>query len=153
MKKLAISLLLLVGLAAWGQELLLYKDAFTLQYDAPATLPNLLPGESLVYKVYLWDLAQGTPPAGTTTGWTYYASTLTLSQYIVIPPDPRLAYAVGVQLVLIRADGIEAPGYFAMTTNPADVAPAPAYPGVPFGYAPAGLPTLGGARNLRDSGT
>jgi len=152
MKKLIlIFLALMLAAPLWGQYQILYKDNFTIQYDPPAELPDLLPGESLVYRVWLWDMAQGEPVVTGTADWTYYAETPSLEQYVITPTDPRREYAVGIQLVHIRTDLVETAGYFAVTTNPDDIDPA-GNPGVPFTYAPAGLPMLGKVRNLRDSG-
>ena len=153
MKKLfAILVLGLMVLACVGaQTAVLYRDQFTIQYDAPATMPELLSGESVVYRIWLWDVAQGPPVATTTTGWTFYAETAVLEQYVITPADPRREYAVGIQTVHLKADDTEAVGYFAMTTNPEDVDPE-GYPGVPFTYAAESLPRPEKARNLRDSG-
>jgi len=154
MKKLVLVLLLallVVACASTQTYTILYKDDFTIQYDAPTTLPELLPGESLVYRVWLWDMAQGAPGATTTAGWTFYAETAVLEQYVITPTDPRREYAVGIQTVHLKADDTEAAGYFAMTTNPADVDPG-GVPGVPFTYAPGSLQPPAKVRNLRDSG-
>lgn len=96
-------------------------------------------------------MAQGEPVTTSTIGWIFYAETASLSQYVVTPVDPRRSYAVGVQLIHIRADAVETASYFAVTTNAADIDPA-GVPGVPFVYAPDGLPQPEKARNLRDSG-
>ena len=152
MKRLLIvGLLFAVALGACAQTAVLYRDQFTIQYDAPAVLPELLEGESLVYRIYLWDMAQGEPVTTGTTGWILYAQTATLEQFVVTPPTPRRTWAVGVQLVHVRADLVETASYFAVTTNVADVDPL-GVPGVPFVYAPDGLPQPEKARNLRDSG-
>ena len=153
MKKLlaVLGILFLLAVPLMAQHQILYKDNFTLQYDPPAVMPELLTGESLVYRVWLWDAAQGPAPIGTTAGWIYYAETPTLEQYVITPVDPRREYVVGVQLIHIRADLVETIGDFAVTTNPDDIDPT-GVPGVPFTYAPAGLLELGKARNLRDSG-
>ena len=150
-KIFAILFLVLLVCPLFGQFQILYRDEFTLLYDPPATMPNLLSGESLVYRIWLWDTAQGPPLITGTVGWAFYAETPTLEQYVITPPDPRREYAVGVQLVHIRADLIETIGDFAVTTEVADIDPG-GYPGVPFTYAPASLPVPGKVRNLRDSG-
>jgi hypothetical protein len=154
MKKLSVFILLvLLAFSCTAQEQILYRDNFTIQYDAPAEMPELLTGESVVYRVWLWDMAQGTPPVADTTGWAFYAETTQLEQYVVTPTDPRKEYAVGIQLVHIRADGVESTSDFAVTTNVDDVDPA-GVPGVPFVYAPDSLPSaLPKVENLRDSGT
>ena len=147
-------LLMLVSLAfaCVAQEQILYRDEFTIQYDQPAEMPELLTGESVVYRIWLWDMAQGTPLTTGTTGWAHYAETASLEQFVVTPSDPRKEYAVGVQLVHIRADGVESISDFAVTTNVDDVDPA-GIPGVPFVYAPDSMPsTPNKVENLRDSG-
>ena len=152
MKKLIIGLLLLFAVCSvWGQQKILYKDNFTIQYDAPAVMPNLLTGESLVYRVWLWDMSQGPPFISGTVGWAFYAETLSLEQYVVTPQNPRLEYAVGIETIFIRADLIEVSSGFAVTTEMSDIDPG-GIPGVPFVYAPASLPVPGKVRNLRDSG-
>lgn len=152
MKKLLfVFVLLVVALGACAQTTILYRDEFTIQYDPPAVLPELLEGESLVYRIYLWDMAQGAPLTTGTTGWIFYAQTATLEQFVITPPTPRRTWAVGVQLVHIRADLTETPSYLAVTTVAEDVDPA-GVPGVPFVYAPDGLIVPDKARNLRDSG-
>ncbi len=153
MKRLFLGLMLLafMACAGFGQEQILYRDQFTIQYDPPATLPELLEGESLVYRIYLWDMAQGAPVAASTTGWIFYAETALLEQLVVTPPTPRRTWAVGVQLVHIRADLVETASYFAVTTKAEDVDPA-GVPGVPFVYAPDGLLQPEKVLNLRDSG-
>ncbi len=143
-------LLLAVPLVAQTYQIL-YRDNFTIQYDAPVTMPNLLTGESLVYRVWLWDMAQGPPLISGTTGWTFYAETPTFEQFVITPQDPRQEYAVGIETVYIRADSIETSSGFAVTTNPDDIDPG-GFPGVPFIYAPASLPVPGKVQNLRDSG-
>jgi hypothetical protein len=149
---LLVALLVLAAMAAQCQTYqIVYRDNFTLAYEPPAVLPVLLPGESMHYSVWLWDVAQGAPVATSTAGWAFVASTPTLEQYVIVPPDPRREYAVGVQVVHVRADSVEIPGYFAVTTNAADIDTA-GYPGVPFVYAPASGATPGKARNLRDKG-
>ncbi len=153
MKKILVLLVLLLALvySTFGQAQILYKDTFTIQYDEPAVMPNLLSGESIVYRIWLWDAAQGPAPITTTVGWIFYAETTVLEQYVVTPVDPRREYAVGVELVHIRADLIETVSDFAVTTSIADIDPG-GFPGVPFVYAPAGQLELGKVRNLRDSG-
>ncbi len=148
---LILAALALVACAGFAQHQILYRDQFTIAYDPPNPPPELLAGESAVYRVWLWDMAQGPPVVTSTTGWTFHAETATLSQFIVTPADPRREYAVGVQLVLIRADGTEQESDFAVTTNPDDIDPN-GVPGVPFVYAPDSG-TLQKVRNLRDSGT
>lgn len=150
--------LLLIGLLALlaigcvsAQEQILYRDEFTIQYDPPAELPELLEGESLVYRVWLWDMSTGAPVTTSETGWLLYAETPSLEQYVVTPPTPRREWAVGVQLVHVRADSSEAVSDFAVTTVADDIDPA-GYPGVPFVYAPATTSQPGKVRNLRDSG-
>ena len=153
MKKLLIGLmLLLMAVPVVAQFQILYKDDFTIQYDLPDPVPNLLPGESIVYRIWLWDMAQGPPLIAGTGGWLFSAETPTLEQFVITPQDPRREYAVGIQQIHIRADSIESLSDFAVSTEVADVDPA-GYPGVPFTYAPATLLQLGKVRNLRDSGT
>lgn len=153
MKRFLLTVLLVLGVLAClgGQAQILYRDDFTILYDPPAELPELLTGESLVYRVWLWDMAQGEPVTTSTANWIFYAETPDLSQYVITPLDPRREYAVGIQLIHVRADLTESASYFAVTTNPADVDPA-GVPGVPFTYAPDTLLVLDKVRNLRDSG-
>lgn len=150
-KTLVLLVLLLLVYSAFGLAQILYKDTFTICYDEPAVMPNLLSGESIVYRIWLWDAAQGSAPIATTVGWIFYAETPILEQYVVTPIDPRCEYAVGIELVHIRADLIETVSDFAVTTSLADIDPG-GFPGVPFVYAPAGQLELGKVRNLRDSG-
>ncbi len=152
MKKLLIGLmLLLIAVPVVAQFQILYKDDFTIQYDQPTVMPNLLTGESLVYRVWLWDMSQGPPFISGTVGWTFYAETSSLEQYVITPQNPRLEYAVGIQLVHIRADLVETISDFAVTTEIADVDPT-GVPGVPFVYAPDSTLAPGKVENLRDSG-
>ena len=150
---LIFAALALVACAGFAQTYhILYEDDFTLLYDNPADMPDLLSGESVKYGIFLWDVSQGPPNIVSTVGWVFYAETLDLSQYIVTPPDPRLEYAVGVQLILVRADGTENPSDFAVTTNPDDI-DTEGYPGVPFTYAPnSPSQMIPKVENLRDSG-
>jgi hypothetical protein len=149
---LLVALLVVVAMGASCQTYqILYRDNFTIQYTAPAVLPNLLPGESTHYSVWLWDMAQGAPAVTSTAGWLFVADTPTLEQYVITPADPRREYAVGIQFVHVRADAVESVSDFAVTTNVADVDPA-GVPGVPFVYAPATSGRPGKARNLRDKG-
>ena len=104
-----------------------------------------------MYRVWLWDTAQGAPLITGTTGWTFYAETGTFSQFVVTPTDPRREYAVGIQTVILKADATELVSDFAVTTNPDDIDPT-GVPGGPFVYAPDSG-TLDKVRNLRDSGT
>ena len=154
MKRIALlGVLLLIAACAFGQYQILYRDTFTLEYDAPVPMPELLSGESTVYRVWLWPMEQGPPAISTTVGWQFVGETLTLAQYVVTPADPRLEYAIGVQLVLVRADAVEVDGDFAVSTVEEDVDPG-GFPGVPFTYAPDSLlPLLPKVDNLRDSGT
>ena len=149
---LILAALALVACVGFTQEIL-YRDNFTILYDAPADLPDLLPGESVVYRIWLWDMAQGSPVTTSTAGWQFVAETPSLSQYLITPSDPRLEYAVGIELVLIRADMVESSSDFAVTTSAADI-DTEGFPGVPFTYAPDSvfpvIPRVGG---LRDSGT
>ena len=152
MKKLLIVLMLFVAFAACGQETVLYKDDFTILYNEPADLPDVLSGESIVYRIYLWDMADGEPTTAMGPSWCYYAETPTLAQYVVTPPDPRTGWAVGIQSVFIRADLTEFVSRFAHTMNAVDVDPL-GDPGVPFFYAlDSETPTIGPVQDLRDSG-
>lgn len=149
---LILAAVALVACVGGAQEQILYRDAFTIQYDAPVDIPELLSGESVVYRVWLWDTAQGVPVVTSTTGWTYYAETADLSQYVITPADPRRSYAVGVQLILVRADATEEISDFAVTTNADDIDPE-GFPGVPFVYAPdSPFQPIPKVDNLRDSG-
>lgn len=154
MKKILLTLLFItIAFAVFGQATILYKDDFTLLYDAPAPYPDLLAGESVVYRIYLWDMADGAPTSTPGPSWNYYAETAVLSQFVVTPPAPRIAWCVGVQTIIIRADLVEVPSGFAYTMNPADIDPA-GEPGVPFTYAlDSEVVTPGKVLNLRDSGT
>ena len=145
--------LALVACAGFAQPYeILYRDTFTLLYDEPVDMPELLSGESAEYGIWLWDTSQGVPVVTSTTGWDFYARTLELSQYVITPADPRLEYAVGVELILIRADGAEEVSDFAVTTNPDDI-DTEGFPGVPFTYAPdSPFLAIPKVRNLRDSG-
>ena len=149
---LFIMLMVLATLGAFAQATILYRDSFTILYSPPAVLPVLLPGESTHYDIWLWDMSQGSPPLTSTVGWIYVDSAPTLSQYVITPTDPRREYAVGVQFIHVRTDGIETASDFAVTTNPADI-DAAGVPGVPFVYAPATTGKPGKVRNLRDAGT
>ena len=147
-----LSILFLIAISGVvSQQQILYKDQFTIQYDQPAEMPNLLTGESIVYRVWLWDMAQGSPLITGTTGWLYYAETLTLEQFVITPADPRCEYAVGIQMIHIRADSVETVSDFAVTTEVADIDPT-GVPGVPFVYAPDSILILDKVQNLRDSG-
>ena len=64
MKKFLIVLLLFITVLACAQEQILYRENFTILFDAPETLPDLLTGESISYRVYLWDMSQGAPVEG-----------------------------------------------------------------------------------------
>ena len=153
MKRIALfALLLLVAALSFGEYQILYRDTFTIEYNEPVDMPELLSGESRAYRIWLWPMEQGPPAITTTTGWQFVGETTTLSQYVITPPDPRLEYAVGVQTVFIRADAVEIDGDFAVTTEVDDVDPG-GFPGVPFTYAPDSLlPLLPKVDNLRDSG-
>ena len=153
MKRFLFILLIgLIGLLpVMGQEQILYRDNFTIVYQNPAVMPELLTGESIFYRVWLWDMAQGVPVTTSTTNWIFYSESAVLEQYVVTPVDPRKEYAVGVQLVHRRADSVETVSNFAVTTNAADVDPL-GDPGVPFVYSPDSILLLDKVRNLRDSG-
>ena len=153
MKRIALfALLLLVAALSFGEYQILYRDTFTIEYNEPVDMPELLSGESRVYRIWLWPMEQGPPAITTTTGWQFVGETTTLSQYVITPPDPRLEYAVGVQTVFIRADAVEIDGDFAVTTEVDDVDPG-GFPGVPFTYAPnSTYPEIPKVYNLRDSG-
>ena len=153
MKRLLIIVLLLgVAFGAFGQDTILYRDNFTLLFNEPVPPPTLLPGESMTYRVYLWDIADGAPTPVLGPNWVYYAETPILEQFVVTPADPRVGWCVGVQSVITRADAVEVLSDLAYTTNVADIDPL-GDPGVPFVYAlDSETALLGSPEALRDSG-
>ena len=149
MKKiLAVFLCLLCfsGIAV-AQEQILYRDTFTILWDAPEI--DLLTGESVAYRVYTWDMALGVPTEALGPNWIYQGETPALELAVTLPTDQRREYAVGVQSVLTKADATEEISSLAITTDPLDIDPT-GYPGVPFVYAPDGA--ISEPENLRDLG-
>ena len=152
MKKILVAFLfLVVAFGAFGQSQILYRDTFTILWNPPAPPPELLTGESLVYRVYLWDMAAGAPPATPDPGWQYWGETALLEMAVIVPTVNRQEWAVGIQSVLIRADATEVASQFARTTELADIDPI-GEPGVPFVYAPDGITIPLSPEALRDSG-
>ena len=52
MKRIALfALLLLVAALSFGEYQILYRDTFTIEYNEPVDMPELLSGESRVYRI------------------------------------------------------------------------------------------------------
>ena len=149
MKKILIGLLFLaVAFAACSQDVI-YRDTATVQWDAPAE--TLLPGESIEFNVYLWDMAGGDPTLQPVTSLLFISRVAGLELAIDMTILLRYDYAVAVESVFIGADLVEVTGGVAYSTVNTDVDPI-THPSGRFTYVPIlGQPSK--SQNLRDSGT
>ena len=148
MKRLLVGILFLaVVFSACAQDVI-YRNTATVQWDAPVV--DLLPGESLEYNVYLWDMAGGDPTLQPITNLIFVGRVATLELAIDMTLLTRLDYAVAVESVFIGADSVEVLGGVAYSTVNTDVDPL-LHPTGRFTYVPI-LPAPSKPTNLRDSG-
>ena len=148
MKKLFIAVLFLaVVFGACGQDVI-YRNTATIQWNAPVV--SLLPGESIEYNVYLWDMALGDPTLQPVSSLMFVGRVSALELAIDMTVIQRKEYAVAVQSVLVQADLAEVEGDVAYSTVTADVDPT-LHPQGHFTYAPL-FGVIPSPTDLRDAG-
>ena len=147
MKKVFLVLLMLfiVALTACGQTVY-YKNEATLQWDAvtvDASGNPLLPTDTLIYEVYIYDYNLGVATPQSTSELTFITGTPLLEQLIVFPY--RTTWAAGVRTKLVDSGETTTYSVIAWSYIPED---ADVVSG-PFLYSPFGTPAK--PADLRDS--
>lgn len=144
MKKIFIILFLLVGILAFGQEII-YRDQATLQWDAVTTDVNgdpLLPEDTVEYEVFIYDSAltiDDQDPANLIA-----IGTTSLTEQLIVFPS-RKNWVAG-----IRAKLTDGSGYSTYSDIVWSYEEVPATSAGPFAYQPlASVPAS--PRGLRDS--